>query len=299
MVRRRRPYNQGNAAPPILSLPMVFAHSRSSVAVRLGLVASAVFALLMPVFPAASPMAPAPPPVSSGAPASAVSGPATTADDPDALYAQREDLASATRAARIWSDQLAARPRDFDVACKLARAWHWIGEVSKTDRASAFRHGMDAAKTAVAIDPRRPDGHFWLGVTTGALASVSNPLVALRYKSAIRKSFETSLALDPDYLYGGAHCALGKYYNAIPTWLGGDKQKSEQLLRRCLTYDPASLVGHYYLAQTLTAVDRLPEARAELRAVIAAPYHPSYVPEGKIWRGRAERMLRRLDAPRR
>ncbi|MCL6581772.1 MAG: hypothetical protein K6U08_09200, partial [Firmicutes bacterium] len=42
------------------------------------------------------------------------------ADDHDRLYEQREDLASARRAADIWQQRLARRPDDFEPAWKLA-----------------------------------------------------------------------------------------------------------------------------------------------------------------------------------
>src|SRR6476659_3438521 len=40
----------------------------------------------------------------------------------DRLYADRENVASARRAAEIWSADLAADPKKFDTAWKLARA---------------------------------------------------------------------------------------------------------------------------------------------------------------------------------
>src|SRR2546429_7489432 len=38
--------------------------------------------------------------------------------DPDALYAHRDDLASARAAERIWADRLARNPKDFESAWK-------------------------------------------------------------------------------------------------------------------------------------------------------------------------------------
>ena len=49
------------------------------------------------------------------------------AQSADALYADREDLASARRAADLWSAALANNPRDFDSAWKLSRADYWLG----------------------------------------------------------------------------------------------------------------------------------------------------------------------------
>src|SRR4249920_1210701 len=47
--------------------------------------------------------------------------------DPDALYANRSDLASAQRAADIWAAAIAANSKSFDPTWKLARARYWLG----------------------------------------------------------------------------------------------------------------------------------------------------------------------------
>src|SRR5207245_1539703 len=43
------------------------------------------------------------------------------------LYQDRANLASARRAAEMWAAALAADPRDFEAAWKLARADYWLG----------------------------------------------------------------------------------------------------------------------------------------------------------------------------
>src|SRR5687767_519351 len=49
------------------------------------------------------------------------------APDPDVLYRQRENIASAQQAEGIWSQRLAKDPKDFESAWKLARARYWLG----------------------------------------------------------------------------------------------------------------------------------------------------------------------------
>ncbi len=216
--------------------------------------------------------------------------------DPDALFARRGDVELAVRAAEIWTTELAENPADYEVACKLARARFYIGERSPhRDRAREYRQGVEAAKTAITIDPSRPDGHFWLGTNLGALATVSSRIGALRHCSKIREAFEAALARDPGFARGAAFCALGKYFGAVPGLFGGDKDKSEELLRRCLELDPGSTVGHYYLGQTLFAQGRTSEAIAALRAAVEAPLDTDYVPEQRLWKERAQRLLAKVE----
>src|SRR5689334_9725702 len=46
----------------------------------------------------------------------AATGVQVPTDDPDALYKDRENLASAKQAAEIWTARLAANPKDFNAA---------------------------------------------------------------------------------------------------------------------------------------------------------------------------------------
>jgi hypothetical protein len=247
---------------------------------------SSALALLVPVVSLTAP----------GDAAAAAGAAASLEPDPDVLFRQRETLELAVRAADIWQDRLAASPNDFEVACKLARARLWIGEsLPRSERAPHFKSGMAAARAAIALDRERPDGHFWLGVNMGSFASSSSIFTGLRLLSPIREALERSVARDPAFSKGGGLCALGKYYYAVPPLFGGDKKLSEALLRRCIAYDPASIVGHYYLGQTLAARGKTDEARVALRTAIDAPFDPEYVPEGKVWKRRARRLLNVLN----
>src|SRR5262245_23209717 len=60
----------------------------------------------------------------AGWPSASFSQSVRKADDPEALYRDRANLVSATRAAALWSARAMA---DFDSAWKLARIAYWIG----------------------------------------------------------------------------------------------------------------------------------------------------------------------------
>src|SRR4051794_11052649 len=53
--------------------------------------------------------------------------PAAAAQSADQIYADRANLASARRAASLWSAAVSADPRNFEAAWKLARADYWLG----------------------------------------------------------------------------------------------------------------------------------------------------------------------------
>lgn len=217
--------------------------------------------------------------------------------DPDALYRDRERLASARRAAEIWATRLAADPTDFESAWKLARARYWLGTngVPAAERRAALEQGIAAARQAAAIEPKRPEGHFWAAANMGALAESSGLRQGIRYRGAIRESLEKVLALDPGFQRGSADRALGRWYYKVPGLFGGSKKKSEEHLRKALTYNAQSVITRLFLAETLIALDRRDEARRELEAAIAAPEDPEWAPEDRRFREQAEQLLGKLQ----
>src|SRR6266850_282054 len=99
------------------------------------------------------------------------SGAVASQGDPDALYRDRADFARARQAADIWSARLAANPRDFESAWKLARAYYWLGtQGPAAERRTALERGTEAGRRASMIDPSRPEGYFWMAANMGTLA---------------------------------------------------------------------------------------------------------------------------------
>ena len=221
---------------------------------------------------------------------------AAAPDDPDMLYRDREVLASATRAAAIWNERLTSNPTDFESAWKLARAQYWLGTngLPERERKTALETGIAAARKAIAIDAARPDGHFWMAANMGALAESFGLRQGIRYRTPVREALERVLKIDAPYLDGSADRALGRWYYKVPGLFGGDKRKSEAHLRKALSYAPASIISHLFLAETLIALDRPAEARKALEAAIAAPISDAWAPEDRRFKEQAKALLSKL-----
>jgi tetratricopeptide (TPR) repeat protein len=219
--------------------------------------------------------------------------------DPDALYAQRDNLDSANRAAAIWAERLSAKPKDFESAWKLARARYWLGgHAAEAQRKTTLEQGIAAARAAVAIDPARPEGHFWLAANMGALAESFGLRQGLKYRGDIKATLLTVLKIDPAFQGGSADRALGRWYFKVPGLFGGSKTKSEEHLRRSLTYAPNSTASRFFLAETLLDAGRRDEARAELQRVLDAPVDPGWAPEDREFKHKAQTLLASLPARR-
>ena len=213
-------------------------------------------------------------------------------NDPDRLYADRATLASAVRAIEIWDARLAGNPNDVESAWKLARACYWIGGHSPKDAGRRqYERRIDAGRRAVALQPNKPEGHFWIAANMGALAESFGLRAGLKYRKPIKDELELVLRLDPGFQQGSADRALGRWYFKVPGLVGGDHKLAEEHLRKSLTYNPNSTASHFFLAEVLLDDKRKDEARAELQKVLDAPLDPEWTPEDQDFKLKAKRLL--------
>jgi tetratricopeptide (TPR) repeat protein len=220
---------------------------------------------------------------------------AQPAADPDRLYADRANLSSALQAATIWEARLMKDPHDFESAWKLARTCYWLGShVAEGERRKQFERGIDAAMKAIARQPNRPEGHFWLAADMGAMAEGFGLRQGIKYRGPIKSELETVLKIDPGFMQGSADRALGRWYLRVPRLFGGSKDKSVEHLKKSLSYAPQSTASLYFLAETLLEMDRDDEAKRSLQATLAAPLDPEWTPEDKEFKEKAAALLKKL-----
>jgi hypothetical protein len=213
-------------------------------------------------------------------------------DDPDELYRGREDVASAARAAVIWS---AGAGDDAETAWKLSRVSYWLGtHLPERERRNALERGVAAGETAIRLAPKVPEGHFWLAANMGALAESFGVMQGLKYRGKIKAELQQVLAIEPGWQGGSAEAALGQWYFEVPRLMGGNRSEAESLLRRALTYDPQNLVALLFLARGLASDHRRDEAAALLQRIIDAPISSDWAPEDREFKKKALEKLKSL-----
>jgi TRAP transporter TatT component family protein len=217
------------------------------------------------------------------------------AQNADALYADRANLASATAASALWSEAVKRDPRDFEAAWKLARVSYWLGShAPEKDRRGYLESGMQAARAAIALEPQKPEGHFWLAANMGTLAESFGLRNGLRYRGPVKDELETVLKLDPAFMNGSADRVLGRWYFRVPRLFGGSNKRAEEHLLASLKYDENSTISRFFLAEVLIDDDRKEQARTELQRVIDAPISEQWAPEDKEYKDKATALLGRL-----
>jgi uncharacterized membrane protein len=217
------------------------------------------------------------------------------AEDPDLLYRQRENIPAAQKAEQIWAERLAKDGKDFETAWKLARARYWLGtHAAEKSRKAYLESGITAGRVAIAAAANKPEGHFWVAANMGALAESFGLRQGLKYRGDIKDALETVLRLDPAFQQGSADRALGRWYFKVPGLFGGSDKKSEQHLRKSLTYNPNSASSLFFLAETLIEMGNKAEARATLEKLLAAPVDPDWAPEDRNFKSKAKDLLSKL-----
>ncbi|MGH9327391.1 MAG: tetratricopeptide repeat protein [Terriglobia bacterium] len=205
------------------------------------------------------------------------SSPIYRADD---YYQGRRNLENVRKALGILQEDVVRHPSDYEAwwriseyDCYLAR--HLADRRGK----SIFEDGVAAGKKAEALEPRRPEGHFWTGANEGLVAEDSNLLAALRMVASIRNEMQTVMKLAPGYQQYGAERILGRLYFRLPFFAGGNKQLSIRLLKSCLKRYPNNSLTLLYLADSYRAVGRREEARGLLERMLKLCPDPIYGPE--------------------
>ena len=187
-------------------------------------------------------------------------------------------------------------PRDFESAWKLARAMYWLG--SHGPAGGAARRRSSAASPRAARRRRsQPDaarGTLLDRRQHGRARRVVRPAAGAASTAApIKDALETVLRIDPAFQQGSADRALGRWYYKVPGLFGGSKKKSEEHLRKSLTYDPEQ--HRLALLPRRDAVRARSRRRGDRRScekVIAAPLDPEWEPEDREFKEQAKRRAR-------
>jgi tetratricopeptide (TPR) repeat protein len=213
----------------------------------------------------------------------------------DALYARREDPVAARQAADQYLAHHRAAPQDFVGCWKLARASYFLGtQGPERERRMWLETGLAAATDAVELNEARPEGHFWLAATMGALAESYGLRQGLKYRTRIKQALERVLRIDPSFMEGSADRALGRWYHKVPGLFGGSAAKAEQHLRKSLTYNPQSSVSLFFLGELFADQGRPAEAQRLFQQVLEAPVHKDYAAEDRFFKAQARVRLQAL-----
>src|SRR6185295_6033879 len=213
------------------------------------------------------------------------------------LYEGREDMKKARLAVTTLRQAHAADYGNYEAAWKLSRAAFYVADRTDTDteRDNMFREGTDAGKAAAALQPNKPDGHFWLGANYGGTAAHST-LSNLSSFQDIKSEMETVLKLDESYQGYSAYLGLGRLYLGAPKVLGGDVTKAIEYLEKGVKLNPSNSVMRYYLAEAYETNKRDADAKKQIETILTMTPDPKYIAEHKDAVVKAKKLLQKIEA---
>lgn len=155
----------------------------------------------------------------------------------DIWWEHREDLQNQ----KVIADYLATKPQipdDFETAWKTARLVYFIGNYGYGEKsfvntkagAQLFNYGAEAGKKAMKLDPERVEGYYWYAIDLGSYGLAKGIIAAATNAKDGMRALEKAMVIDPTYQGYGSSRILGRYYQELPSFFGGNKEKALQLM---------------------------------------------------------------------
>lgn len=197
----------------------------------------------------------------------------------DKLYAEMKDMATAQEALSKYREALSKAEDKYEAYWRMSRILYFIGDhtESKKEKKIIFSQGIYYAKKAVALEPEKPDGYYWLGVNYGVYGETKGVLKSLSLVDDIKEAMNKVIDLDREYEDGGPDRVLGRVYFKLPGFAGGDKKKSLKHLLKSKEFGPNDPLTRYYLADTYLALKDVDKAREELEYLLNIEVDPRWV----------------------
>jgi len=190
-------------------------------------------------------------------------------------------------------------PKSFEAAWKAARVCVWLADETyddKNKRANFSGRGIDHAKAAIALEPKRVEGHYYSGMNLGLQATTK--LVGAKFMvPSVRDAEKKAQQIDASYDKGGPPRVLGSLYAEAPPWPAsiGDPDKGVQLLQEALSHGKDYPLNMLLLGNALVKAEKPDEARGLYRAVLAAQPNPDDTHFLVKWKQKAQKAIEDLD----
>ena len=161
---------------------------------------------------------------------------------------------------------LLAAPDSFDLNWRVTRVLYALGE--KAENAGAqiafFNQCAEQAKRMTISFPGKAEGYYLNALCRGKKGQVEGLMSGLLVVSQLKRNMEIAIRLDPKIESGGPHRALGRLYNDLPGFFGGDLKKSIWHLKQAVKIAPHFSDNHLFLAKAFYNNRQMKEAERSL-----------------------------------
>lgn len=214
----------------------------------------------------------------------------------DRLFSYGEDSTRDRQALDLITRAMTTEANSYQLLWRLARACYYVGEDARQEeKIGYFERGITAGERAVALDPNRPDGHFWLGANYGGYSEQKGAFKAVQLTKKIRAEMETVVRLAPGYETGKAYLALSELDRQLPRLLGGNVSRAISYCEQGLRIAPSNLELKLSLARGYIEIGRREEARRQLQEILQHSINPARTRAERGVQEEARRLLSRTS----
>ncbi len=165
-----------------------------------------------------------------------------------------------------------ANSNDLNRLLRLASLYLDLGYGAYVDREkklSAFQEGARVAKKALDIRESSADAHFLYAANLGSAAELEGLVSAAFTVQQLKDHVHRVLEIDERYV--PAHHMLGRMYEELPWFLGGDQKAAAEHLKKAVSLDARYAPARLDLARWYVKHGQNGEAVKELNLVVETP----------------------------
>jgi tetratricopeptide (TPR) repeat protein len=212
----------------------------------------------------------------------------------DDIYTKPEATSADMENALLALDKASKlEPKSFEVQWKAARASVLLADEfydDKTKRAHFSGRGIDFAKAAIDLEPKRVEGHYYSGENLG-LQATTKTIGAKFMVPSVRDAAKKAMQIDSCFDHGGPPRLLGSLYAEAPPWPAsiGDPDKGVELVAQALKCGPDWPLNNLLLGNALVKAERYEDAKKQYQIVLDAQARPEdnhFLPK---WKGLAKK----------
>ena len=202
----------------------------------------------------------------------------------DALYAKRDDPASAKELEAAISEALKASPDDYGILWRASRQKYWLSDALVIEdrlKKQLGKEGWALGDRATKVNPNGVEGLYFAAIGMGSYSQAAGILKALGegIEGQYNERLDKAIKLNDDIDVAGPLVAKARYYFELP-WPKRDLTRSKELFLKVLARHPGHLRAHAYLAETLLKDGDAKAAKVEIDKALSGSidYDP---PEGR------------------
>ena len=165
--------------------------------------------------------------------------------------------------------EIEARPRDPRLLTKLAGLYLNLGAVKQgsiEQRISFHEQGAQLAKRALTIQETLADAHFYYAANLGSATQLKGMMASAFVVQELKSHANRALELQHDHV--PALHMLGRIFDELPWFLGGDEELALQYMERAVAIDEHDVHVRLDLAKLYIKRDHVHAAKRELEKIV-------------------------------